>query len=356
MKVIVDSKIPYIRETIEKVADEVVYLPGDAFTSEDVKDADALIVRTRTRCNRELLEGSKVKFIATATIGYDHIDTEYCREAGIVWTNCPGCNAGSVEQYVHSVLLLLKREKGLDLQQATLGIVGVGHVGSRVVRMAKDLGMRVLLNDPPRADRGEESFVDLSTIARECDVITFHTPLYKEGIYRTFHLADERFFLSLQKSPYIINSSRGEVVDTAALMAALSCGKVKDFIIDTWEHEPCISRELLDAAYIATPHIAGYSADGKANATRMSLEALCRFFHIDADFEIVPPALPSIEFSKDEEEAFLQLYNPLHDSERLKNAPEKFEWFRGNYPLRRESATSLLSTQHFSSNCSITRG
>ena len=339
MKAIIDSKIPYIRETIEKMADEVVYLPGDAFTPEIVKDADALIVRTRTRCNRELLEGSKVKFIATATIGYDHIDTEYCREAGIVWTNCPGCNAGSVEQYVHSVLLLLKREKGLDLQQATLGIVGVGHVGNRVARMAKDLGMRVLLNDPPRADRGEEGFVDLSTIARECDVITFHTPLYKDGVYRTFHLADEGFFLSLQKSPYIINSSRGEVVDTAALMAALSCGRVKDAIIDTWEHEPCISRELLGAAYIATPHIAGYSADGKANATRMSLEALCRFFHIDADFEIVPPALPSIEFSEDEEEAFLQLYNPLHDSERLKNAPEKFEWFRGNYPLRRESAT-----------------
>lgn len=339
MKAIIDSKIPYIRETIEKMADEVVYLPDDAFTPEIVKDADALIVRTRTRCNRELLEGSKVKFIATATIGYDHIDTEYCREAGIVWTNCPGCNAGSVEQYVHSVLLLLKREKGLDLQQATLGIVGVGHVGNRVARMAKDLGMRVLLNDPPRADRGEEGFVDLSTIARECDVITFHTPLYKDGVYRTFHLADEGFFLSLQKSPYIINSSRGEVVDTAALMAALSCGRVKDAIIDTWEHEPCISRELLGAAYIATPHIAGYSADGKANATRMSLEALCRFFHIDADFEIVPPALPSIEFSEDEEEVFLQLYNPLHDSERLKNAPEKFEWFRGNYPLRRESAT-----------------
>ena len=336
MKVIADNKIPYLSEALERVADEVVYLPGDAFTAEEVKYADALIIRTRTRCNRELLEGSKVKFIATATIGYDHIDTEYCHKAGIVWTNCPGCNAGSVEQYVHSVLLLLKREKGLNLQQATLGIVGVGHVGSRVARMAKELGMRVLLNDPPRADKGEGGFVDLLTIARKCDVITFHTPLYKEGIYRTFHLADERFFLSLQKSPYIINSSRGEVVDTTALLAALSCGRVKDAVIDTWENEPCINPKLLEAAYIATPHIAGYSADGKANATRMSLEALCRFFHLDTEFEILPPALPPMEFSIDEEEAFLQLYNPLHDSGRLKNDPQKFEWLRGHYPLRRE--------------------
>ena len=145
MKVIIDHKIPYIKEAIEKIADEVVYLPGNAFTKEAVKDADALIVRTRTLCNKELLEGSQVKFIATATIGYDHIDTEYCREAGITWTNCPGCNAGSVEQYVHSALLLLQRQKGLELEKSTIGIVGVGHVGSRVKRMAESLGMKVQL-------------------------------------------------------------------------------------------------------------------------------------------------------------------------------------------------------------------
>lgn len=336
MKVIVDHKIPYIHEALENVADEVVYLPGNAFTLETVRDADALIVRTRTRCDRNLLEGSKVKFIATATIGYDHIDTAYCAKAGIVWTNCPGCNAGSVEQYVHSVLLLLKREKGLDLKRAVLGIVGVGHVGSRVARMAKELGMKVLLNDPPRADKGEEGFVDLQTIARECDIITFHTPLYKDGVYKTFHLADETFLFSLEKSPFLINSSRGEVVDTAALLAARACGKIREAIIDTWEYEPCISKELMEVAYLATPHIAGYSADGKANATRMSLEALCRFFQIDPKFEIFPPSLPEIEYSSDEDTAFLQRYNPLGDSERLKQAPEKFEWFRGHYPLRRE--------------------
>lgn len=323
MKVIVDHKIPYIKEAISKIADEVVFLPGDAFTKEEVKDADALIVRTRTRCTRELLEDTKVKFIATATIGYDHIDTEYCREAGIVWTNCPGCNAGSVEQYIHAVLLLLKEKKGLDLQKAVLGIVGVGHVGSRVKRMAESLGMKVLLNDPPRADRGEEGFVDLQTIIRECDVITFHTPLNREGKYVTYHLVNEDFLFSLERTPFIINASRGEVVDTASMLAALAAGKVRDAIIDTWEYEPNISKELMEVAYLATPHIAGYSADGKANATRMSLEALCKYFGVEAEFGIVPPEGP-------------QDYDPTRDSDWLKAAPGKFEWFRGNYPVRRE--------------------
>ena len=323
MKVIIDHKIPYIKEAIEKIADDVVYLPGNAFTKEDVKDADALIVRTRTKCNRELLEGSQVKFIATATIGYDHIDTEYCREAGITWTNCPGCNAGSVEQYVHSALLLLEEKKGLDLKNATIGVIGVGHVGSRVARMAEELGMKVLLNDPPRAKQGESGFVDLATIARECDVITFHTPLNREGIYRTYHLVDEDFLFSLERTPFVINSSRGEVVDTASLLVALAAGKVKAAVVDTWEYEPRISRELMEVAFLATPHIAGYSADGKANATRMSLEALCRFFGIEANFCILPPEGP-------------KGYDPTQDSEWLKASPEKFEWFRGNYPLRRE--------------------
>lgn len=336
MKVIVDNKIPYIAGEIEKIADKVVYLPGDAFTKEEVKEADALVVRTRTHCNRDLLEGSQVKFIVTATIGFDHIDTEYCHEAGIAWTNCPGCNAGSVEQYIHSVLLLLKREKGVKFEETTLGIVGVGHVGSRVKRMAESLGMKVLLNDPPRADKGEKGFVDLRTIASESDVITFHTPLIKEGTYRTCHLVDEDFLFSLKRNPVIINSSRGEVVDTASLLIALSAGKVKDAVIDTWEYEPVISRELMEVAFLATPHIAGYSADGKANATRMSLEALTRFFGVEADFCVMPPEYSGIQFSDDAEEAYLQAYNPTRDSEWLKKCPEKFEWFRGSYPLRRE--------------------
>ena len=336
MKVVVDNKIPFIREAIERIADEVVYLPGSSFTAEDVRDADALVIRTRTRCNRELLEGSNVKYIATATIGFDHIDVSYCREAGIVWQNCPGCNAGSVEQYLHSVLLLLKHRKGVNIGNLCLGIVGVGHVGTRIQSMARSLGLRVLLNDPPRADKGEDGFVDLSVLARECDIITFHTPLNKDGKYKTYHLADADFFATLQRRPIIVNTSRGEVIETSALLDALNAGQVKDAVIDTWEHEPGINLELLGKVFLGTPHIAGYSADGKSNATRMSLEGLCNFFHIEASFDIIPPALPAVSYSSDPEEAFLQVYDPTRDSDALKQHPEEFEHLRGNYPLRRE--------------------
>lgn len=335
MKVIVDNKIPYIKGIIERLADEVVYLPGAEFTPEVVRDADALIVRTRTRCDKSLLQGSKVRFIGTATIGFDHIDTEYCRQAGIVWSNCPGCNAGAVEQYLRSALWLLHTEKGLNLKQACLGIVGVGHVGSRIQRMASEWGIPTLLNDPPRADRGESGFVGLDVISRECDIITFHTPLIREGRYRTFHLADEAFFRSLSRKPYVINTSRGEVIETEALLSALSEGAVSDAVIDVWEHEPNINLSLLNRVFIGTPHIAGYSADGKANATRMVLEAYCRFFGIKPDFSVTLPERPTRKVSADGEDFTLD-YNPHTDCEALRSHPERFEQLRGDYHLRRE--------------------
>lgn len=338
MKVIIDDKIPYIHAAIEKVADEVVYAPGNSFTPELVKDADALIVRTRTRCNAELLEGSKVQFIGTATIGFDHIDTEYLKQKGITWTNCPGCNATSVAQYIHSVLLLLKREKGLAISESTLGIVGVGHVGTEIRKMALSLGMRVLLNDPPRAEReGGDAFVSLETLMQACDVITFHTPLVKSGPYPTYHLADEKFFRNLKKKTIIINSSRGEVVDNHALLNALENGWVSEAVVDTWENEPELLLPLLNKVFIGTPHIAGYSADGKANATNMVLQAFCRHFHLPILDKVLPPALPA-DFvpSADPEELALQLYNPHNDSRALRQNPSKFEELRGNYPLRRE--------------------
>lgn len=344
MKVIVDNKIPYIKETIENMADEVVYLPGKDFTPEAVKDADALIIRTRTHCNRELLEGSSVKFIATATIGFDHIDTEYCREAGIEWTNAPGCNAGSVGQYLHSVLLLLQQEKGLNLKNACIGIVGAGNVGKKVAEIARSLGMKVLLNDPPRADKeGTKGFVDLATIARECDVITFHVPLNREGIYKTFHFANREFFLSLKKAPFIINTSRGEVIETEAIREALQNGEIRDAVIDVWENEPNIDLDLLNRVFIGTPHIAGYSADGKANATRMSLEALCHFYKITEKFTITPPQpADSVIRANNKTEAFLQMYDPRSDCQALRLHPENFEQLRGDYPLRREKEAYSL--------------
>lgn len=336
MKIVVDNKIPYIRETLAQITDNVVYLPGNEINHEIVKDADALITRTRTRCDRQLLEGSSVKFIGTATIGFDHIDTEYCKEAGIVWKNCPGCNAGAVEQYVHAVLALLEKEKGLELKDACIGIVGVGHVGSRIMSLAERLGMKVMLNDPPRKDNGDSGFVDLDTIARECDIITFHTPLIKEGRYKTFHLADSNFFGLLQKKTVLINTSRGEVIDTSAVLNAISEQKISEAVIDVWENEPHINMELLHKVYIGTPHIAGYSADGKLNATVMTLKSLCEFFHLNVNIDLSLGNNIEAQSSSGFKDDILSCYNPKNDYSVLLSHPEDFEKIRGNYKLRKE--------------------
>lgn len=341
MKAIVDDKIPYIRPFIQNLVDEVLFLPGAKITAEDVRDADILIVRTRTLCNRSLLEGSRVRFIATATIGYDHLDTGYLEQAGIKWTNCPGCNASSVGQYIHSAMLVLKREMGMDFQHTTVGIVGVGHVGTDVHQKLASLGINCLLCDPPRAEKEGNTngrFHSLQELKERCQVITFHTPLVTEGPWPTYHMADTSFFDGLRQCPVIINTSRGEVVDNLALLDALEKGLVRQTIIDTWEGEPRINLNLLEKAFIGTPHIAGYSADGKANATQMVLTALCEWMGVPANFHVAPPSLPdTFTASADPEELALQLYNPREDSARLKACPDDFERLRNDYPLRRES-------------------
>lgn len=338
MKVIIDNKIPYIQEVISQIVDEVIYAPGKDFTPSLVKDADALIIRTRTHCDHNLLANSKVRFIATATIGYDHIDTEYCSKVGIEWTNAPGCNSTSVTQYIESSLLLLQQIKEKQLSELTLGVIGIGNVGSKVVKVGEELGMRVLQNDLPREDKeGKSDFSSLQMLAEECDILTFHVPLYKEGKYKTFHLGDDTFFRSLKRRPIIINTARGEVIETSVLLKALETGLISDAIIDVWENEPDINPTLLNKVFLGTPHIAGYSADGKANATRMSLDALCRFFKLKADYLIIPPQPenPTI-IAASTAEAYLQMYDPRKDSETLKSHPELFEKLRGDYPLRRE--------------------
>jgi erythronate-4-phosphate dehydrogenase len=330
MKIVVDDKIPYITEKLALLADEVVYLRGADICAEDVKDADALIVRTRTRCDEQLLKGSKVQFVATATIGFDHIDTAYLKQAGIAWTNCPGCNSGSVAQYVECSLLQMKVHLGLDLQHSTIGIVGCGHVGSKVKVVAERLGMKVLVCDPLLNHSG---FVSFDVIEHECDVITFHVPLTHEGPYATYHLADEKFFHCLTRVPYIINTSRGEVVDNDASLLALQEGRVRDAVIDVWEGEPKLNEALLKRVFIGTPHIAGYSADGKVNADNMVIEALCHHFRLSHPGLIVPPALPS---GFQDTGSPLDYYNPMVDSQQLKSEPSMFENLRNNYPLRRE--------------------
>lgn len=333
MKIVIDDKIPYIREAVAFVTDNAVYMDGSKITAADVRDADALIVRTRTRCDERLLGGSSVRFVGTATIGYDHLDTAWLDSVGICWTNCPGCNAASVAQYLRSVLLLLARDYGVSLSDTTLGIVGCGHVGGLVRDAALSLGMRVLVCDPPV---GAPGYVPLDTIEREADIITFHVPLVRGGDNPTWHLADEAFFSRLARRPFVINTSRGAVVDNVALLRALDDGRVRQAVVDTWEHEPEINRDLLERVYIGTPHIAGYSADGKANADNMVMEALCRFFGVTPPPPVVPPSLPAdFVYTGDP----LQLYNPFDDSRRLKVAPDMFEHLRGAYPLRRESLT-----------------
>ena len=340
MKIVVDDKIPYILEKLELLADEVVALRGSEIGADDVKDADALVVRTRTRCDETLLKNSRVEFVATATIGFDHIDTAYLERAGIQWANCPGCNADSVAQYVECSLLLLGLEKGLSLQHSTIGIVGCGNVGSRVKTVAERLGMRVLVCDPPLEQKETNSqqpiansYVSLDVIERESDIITFHVPLTRDGEYATVNMADIAFFHRLSRVPYIINTSRGEVVNNDALLAALNEGRVRDAVIDVWEHEPQLNLQLLQRVFIGTPHIAGYSADGKVNADNMVIDALCRHFGLQHPGLVKAPSLPVDFFYTGDP---LQLYNPLDDSQKLKNNPEKFESLRNNYPLRRE--------------------
>lgn len=337
MKAVIDKAIPYMQGVAERLLGEVVYVAGAEIGPEDVRDADVLIVRTRTHCNEALLQGSRVRQVVTATIGFDHLDTDYLDRVGIAWTNCAGCNAASVAQYVESSLLVLERKGLLRVDDCTVGIVGVGHVGSQVAEKLRMLGCRLLLNDPLRVAQGESGFVPMQTLAEQADVITFHVPLTREGPYATWHMADCAFFSSLKQRPIIINAARGGVVDEQMLLAALDNGSVRAAVIDTWEGEPHISQELLQKSLIATPHVAGYSADGKCNASRMSLEAVCRFWHISPDFQMTPPPLPeNLIASEDLVERKLQLYNPLRDTEALRRDAGQFEYLRSHYPLRRE--------------------
>ena len=347
MKIVADDKIPFLKGVLEPFAD-VVYLPGKEITSSDVKDADALLTRTRTKCNAELLEGSNVTFIASATIGFDHIDTQYCDKKGIKWTNAPGCNSSSVQQYIAATLLSLAQKRGFDLKDRTLGIVGVGNVGNKVLKLAEIFGLRIYLNDPPRERaEGHCGFVSLNGIIRECDIITFHVPLNKEGVYKTLHLADENLLKVLYKDTIIINSSRGPVVDNAKLKEVLQSGKISGAVLDVWEGEPALDEELMSLVDIATPHIAGYSADGKANGTAMSVNALCEFFNLPYKnwypTDIPEPENTLIEIDckgkSDQEilhDAVMATYPIWEDDKRLRDSVSTFEKQRGDYPLRRE--------------------
>ena len=348
MKIIIDDKIPFIRGVLEPYA-EVVYKAGAKTGPEDVRDADAIITRTRTACNGSLLKGSSVKAIATATIGFDHIDASWCEANGIEWSNAPGCNSGSVAQYIASVLVTLARKHSLGLSEMTLGVVGVGNVGKKVANVGRMLGMKVLLNDPPRARKeGPEGFVDLDTLVSASDIVTIHVPLQKEGQDATWHLFDEARISSLGPGRILINSSRGPVVDNAALKRALESHALKAAVLDVWEGEPELDPGLVRRLDISTPHIAGYSADGKANGTGASVRMVSRCLGLpltEWQPSDVPAPRQSLEFTviargrRLQEvlaDAVLHTYDVSSDSEALRSDLSLFEKLRGDYPVRRE--------------------
>ena len=355
MKIVCDDKIPFLRGVLEPFA-EVVYLPGKQTTAEVVRDADAIITRTRTKCNAELLSGSSVKVIATATIGFDHIDTGWCERNGIIWRNAPGCNSWSVKQYISSVLVSLARRYGLDLTKMTLGVVGVGNVGSKVAEAASLLGMKVLLNDPPRAHReGPQGFVSLDELMAQSDIVTLHVPLTKEGEDATWHLFDAARIARLRPDQFLFNSSRGPVVDNAALRDALKAKTLRGAVLDVWENEPDIDRELMGLVEYSTPHIAGYSADGKANGTTMSVRTVASVLGLpltDWTASGVPAPAQPLAFCIDAAgksdaevlaEAILHTYDVQRDSDALRAAPDQFEKLRGDYPVRREPTAFSLT-------------
>lgn len=344
MKIVIDSDIPYIKGALEPFAD-VVYMKGNAVTTADVADADAMIVRTRTRCDRTLLEHSRVRMIATATIGFDHIDMEYCSAAGIKVSTAAGSNARGVLQWIGAALAYAAAEQGWTPEQKTIGVVGTGHVGSLVARYAADWGFRVLCCDPPlhaaakAAPCSDGGFVTLGEIADRADIVTFHTPLTLDGPDKTYHMAGESFFGSLRPGALIINSSRGEVIDTAALLQALRDGRCSA-CVDTWEHEPAIDRELLRSALLATPHVAGYSAQGKANATSMSVRAVAREFGLPPTewypYGDVPKVAPA-PISWPELVRTIKTYCDIAaETALLKSHPEGFETMRNSYKYRAE--------------------
>lgn len=340
LKIVADKAIPFLEEVFDPYAD-MTYLPGDKIGPEDVKDADVLMIRTRTKCNAALLEGSKVKFIATATIGTDHIDFPYCDSKGIVVRNAPGCNAGGVMEYVFSALYGLASRKSISLQGDTIGIIGVGHVGSLIERMGRALGFKILKCDPPRAEaEGSFGFCDMEYLLQNSQIVTLHVPLDET----TRGMANSEFFSLMQPGAFFINAARGEVVCDDALKAAIP--KLGPVIIDTWNHEPDIDLDLMDKVAIATPHIAGYSYQGKQNGTAAAVRAVAHYFGITELYEFFPKTdLPENEavkldlkdLNQGEIASVLQYNYPIFtDDFMLRLNPENFDKLRSEYNYRRE--------------------
>ncbi|WP_289300730.1 4-phosphoerythronate dehydrogenase [Duncaniella freteri] len=333
MKIIFDRNIPFVSKPLSSIG-EAIPMTGTEITNETVKDADAIIIRTRTRCDATLLKDSKCRFIGTATIGTDHIDLPYCASRGITVANAPGCNAPAVAQWVLSAISTYLGDTR-SLSDITLGVIGAGNVGSVLIRWAEGLGIKTIVNDPPlqRQSSGSYRFSSLSDIADKCDVITVHTPLTRTGDHPTYHLIDNSFISNLKRRPLILNAARGPVTDTLALINGLESGKISALGIDCWEGEPNINLQLLEQALIATPHIAGYSRQGKIRASQMVLDELSRHLRLDAPLRADAPSVAPVPHRIIPE---MLNYDILEDTRILKSSPSLFESLRNNYHLREE--------------------
>lgn len=329
-RIVIEDKIPFIKGVFEPSC-LVDYLPASQIAAEALAHAHAVITRTRPRFDGALLSGSPIRIIATATIGTDHIDLDYCRRHGLEVVNAPGCNAPAVAQWVLASILALTQ--GRKPSELTLGVVGVGHVGKIVERWGRHLGFRLLLNDPPRAEKeGSDSFVELERLARQADIVTFHTPLTSEGSHATFHLADRDFLELLKPGALLLNAARGGVVDEEALLERMARCPLT-VAVDCWEGEPYISAALCAQAAIATPHIAGYSVEGKMRASATAAAAVAAKLNVEIKLPYGPPA---VDLDHVDSETIATSYSPLADTARLKAAPDRFEHLRDHYTLRHE--------------------
>ena len=360
MKILADKHIPHIEQALAGLGDLTIKHGGE-MTPADFVGIDAYLGRSVRRIGEADLAGNDVKFVATASVGTDHIDTQYLASRGIEFVSAAGCNAVSVADYVIGAILELAADKGISLKGKTIGVVGVGNVGSRVAKRCQGLGMEVLLNDPPlKRLTGSAKYCNLDKIY-DCDIITFHTPLIREGEDKTYHLFSEEFAKKVKPGAILINSSRGEVVDSDVIIESLNSGILSDIVIDVWTGEPNIDIDLLKIAYIATPHIAGHAIDSKVRAMRMVVEGMCDFFGIDRkiyESDYLPkPEVAVVDFNAENsslEVALSNCFKNVYDIKKddamfrkildmPKNArSEYFSSLRKNYPVRRELSRTCI--------------
>lgn len=354
MKVIADKNIHFVDQAFKQFGD-VELIPTIEFKNDVIKNADVIIVRSEVKVNQKLLDGSNVKFVGTSTIGTDHIDLNYLLKQNIGFANAPGSNSNSVAEYVVAALLELQEKYDIDLNKKSIGVVGIGNCGSKVVKYAKALGMNVVQNDPPlKRLTGNPDFVPLDELMN-CDIITLHVPLTYDGEDRTYHLFDRSRIFKMKRGSILINTSRGAVVETTALKDALSSGHLLTAVIDVWENEPNIDSELLEKVFIGTPHIAGYSLDGKVNAIKMVYQAACKYFNQKIIWDPSPELQKTKWLGRLKTEVVVDIktslnqiiknsYDILEDHEKMEmlcKLPKSqqglyFMTLRTNYPIRRE--------------------